>query len=738
VVEHVRLVEEGAVLEVEPVPVVGGGRDDDEAVARIGGRGGIRGGSEVALGDPVVLIAAPAVQEVEDRVAQAVGTVGPVPAQNRLAHEASPYLRQHADNPVDWYPWGDEAFAAAVERDVPILLSIGYSACHWCHVMAHESFEDPEVAAVMNRHFVNVKVDREERPDVDDIYMEATQAMTGQGGWPMTVLCTPHGHPFFAGTYFPKERRGGMIGFVELCERVDELWHTKRDELVTQADELTGALGRSALVAPSDGLPSVADVDAAFDQLLAASDPEWGGLGGAPKFPQPMAQEALAAAAARGDERALAALTTTLDAMAAGGIYDHLGGGFARYAVDGVWLVPHFEKMLYDNALLIRLYLHGWLLTGEDRFRQVLTETIDYVLRDLRQPGGGTSSAEDADSEGEEGKFYVWSDTQVREVLGEGADVARHWYGFRPGGNFEHGTTIPNRMHARGLLARPPEVEAARRALFEARATRVRPGLDDKVLTEWNAYLVAALAEAGAAAGEPGWVAAAVETAEFLLANLRRADGRWLRAWQADAGARHLAYATDHGALLDAFTRLSEATGQARWIAEARSVADALLELFWDEERGGVFTTGHDAEALITRTKDLMDNATPGANGLAAVGLLRLGALTGDDRYRERGEAIVRLLGAMAVQHPTAFGHVLNAVDLVARGTTEVVVAGDRPDLVAAARARLLPNAVLAWGERYDSPLWESRDDGRAYVCRSYACQLPAEDVATLAGQLSG
>ncbi len=655
---------------------------------------------------------------------------------NRLAGEASPYLRQHADNPVDWYPWGDDAFAAATERDVPILLSIGYSACHWCHVMAHESFEDAGVAAVMNEHFVNVKVDREERPDVDDIYMEATQAMTGQGGWPMTVVCTPDGRPFFAGTYFPKERRGGMIGFVELCERINELWHTQRADLLEQADQLTGALGRSALVEAHDELPEAAHVDAAVVKLLDASDLEWGGLGGAPKFPQPMAQEALAAAATRGDERALAVLTTTLDAMAAGGIYDHLGGGFARYAVDGVWLVPHFEKMLYDNALLIRLYLHGWQLTGEDRFRQVLTETIGYVLRDLRQPGGGTSSAEDADSEGEEGKFYVWSDTQVRDVLGEEADVARHWYGFRPGGNFEHGTTIPNRMHARGELARPPEVEAARQALFEARALRVRPGLDDKVLTEWNAYLVAALAEAGAAAGEPTWVAASVETAEFLLANLRRDDGRWLRAWQADAGARHLAYATDHGALIDAFTRLAEATGEARWIAEARTTADALLGLFWDDEHGGVFTTGHDAEALIARPKDLMDNATPGANGLAAVGLLRLAALTGDDHYRERGEAIVRLLGPLAVAHPTAVGHVLAAVELVAHGTTEIVVAGDRPDLVAVAQQRFLPSAVLAWGERYDSPLWEGRDDGRAYVCRGYACQLPADDADTLASQL--
>jgi uncharacterized protein YyaL (SSP411 family) len=393
--------------------------------------------------------------------------------------------------------------------------------------------------------------------------------------------------------------------------------------------------------------------------------------------------------------------------------------------------------MLYDNALLIRLYARGWVLTGQDRFRQVLTESIGYLLRDLRHADGGFFSAEDADSEGEEGKFYVWTDDEVRQVLGEAATPALEWWGFRPGGNFEHGTTIPNRMHARGTLARPEPIEAARTALFEHRATRVRPGLDDKVLTEWNAYLIAALAEAGAAAGEAGWVDAAISIAEFLLANLRREDGRWLRAWQAEAGAKHLAYATDHGALIDAFTRLAEATGQARWIDEARSVAHALLDLFWDEERGGVFTTGHDAEALIARPKDLMDNATPGANGLAAVGLLRLAALTDEPRYRDAGEAIVRLLGPMAVQHPTAFGRVLAAVDLVARGSTEVVIPGDRPDLVAAVHRCFLPNAVLAWGERYDSPLWDRRDDGRAYVCRHYACQLPAEDVAGLNAQLS-
>ncbi|MDP1819525.1 MAG: thioredoxin domain-containing protein [Acidimicrobiales bacterium] len=660
-----------------------------------------------------------------------------MPSTNRLARETSPYLRQHADNPVDWYPWGDEAFAAAKERDVPILVSIGYSACHWCHVMAHESFEDAEVATVMNGAFVNVKVDREERPDVDDVYMEATQAMTGQGGWPMTVVCTPEGRPFFAGTYFPKDRRGGMIGFVELCRRIQELWSTQRQELLDQADQLTGALGRSALLEPVADLPTVDDVDGAVAALVAASDPEWGGIGAAPKFPQPMAHEVLAAAAARGDEAALAALTTTLDAMAAGGIYDHLGGGYARYSTDDVWLVPHFEKMLYDNARLIRLYLHGWQVTGEERFRQVVAETIGYVLRDLRQPGGGTSSAEDADSEGEEGRFYVWTEDQVRDVLGDDAELALAWYGFRPGGSFEHGTNIPNRMHARGHLARPRDVEEARERLFDVRCTRVRPGLDDKVLTEWNAYLIAALAEAGAAMDEPGWVAAAVEGADFLLANLRRADGRWLRAWQADAGARHLAYATDHAALVDAFTRLAEATGQARWLVEARAAAEALLELFWDDEHGGVFTTGHDAEALIARPKDLLDNATPGANGATALSLLRLAALTGDGRYLERGLDVVRLLGPLAVQHPTAFGQALLAVDLAVRGTTEIVVAGDRPDLLEVVRTAYRPDAVLAWGERYEGPLWEGRDDGRAYVCQGYACRLPAASPDELRQQLT-
>jgi hypothetical protein len=668
-----------------------------------------------------------------------------VVAVNRLADETSPYLRQHADNPVDWYPWGDEAFAAARRDDRPVLLSVGYSACHWCHVMAHESFEDPEIAALMNDLFVNIKVDREERPDVDEIYMEAVQALTGQGGWPMTVFLTPDGRPFFGGTYFPSTRRGGMIAFPELCRRIDELWRTRRPDVDSQAGQLTAALGRSALVEPADGSPGGDALEAAVKALRQQHDDARGGFGGAPKFPQAMSLDLLLRAVARRpvpDADIPGVVETSLDAMASGGIYDHLGGGFARYSVDAVWLVPHFEKMLYDQALLVRAYLHGWQALGHERYRQVLDETVGYVLRDLRHPEGAFFSAEDADSEGEEGRFYVWTPDQVVAALDGDRDLADEvmaFYGVTPGGNFE-GRTILNRIHARGGgavdLTRPPRIEEARARLFAAREHRVRPGLDDKVLTEWNGLMLAALAEAAAATGRRDWLDAAVGTGEFLLRSLRREDGRWLRSWQARGGARHLAYAADHAALVDAFVRLAEATGEARWLDAASGTADALLDLFWDEERGGVFTIGSDAERLVARNKDLMDNATPSANSLAAVALLRLAALTGEERYGDRAEQILRLAGSLATQHPTAFGHLLAAVDLAVNGIDEVVVAGDRPDLVEVVQSRFLPGAVLAWGERYASPLWEGRDDGRAYVCRNYACRLPADDPEALAAQL--
>ncbi len=464
---------------------------------------------------------------------------------NRLADQTSPYLRQHAENPVDWYPWGQDAFAAAQRRDVPILLSIGYSACHWCHVMAHESFEDPATAGVMNAGFVNIKVDREERPDVDAVYMEAVQAVTGSGGWPMTVFLLPDGRPFLGGTYFPRAR------FVELLGQVGRAWHQRRPDLEASATQLAEAV-RAGTALPgrgwdskeggapggnAGGAPLGALLGAASDTLLARFDAEWGGFGGAPKFPQPAMLELLLLAASRtGRTDVAGAVTTTLDAMAAGGIYDHLAGGFARYSTDRRWLVPHFEKMLYDNAQLARVYLHAFQLTGAVQYRQVVTETLEYLLRSpMRLSGGGLASAEDADSEGEEGRFYVWDEAEVLDVAGP---LTRDWYGVTKQGNWEGRNILCRPLGA--SLARSPEVEGGRAALFARREERVRPGLDDKVLTEWNAMAVAALAEAGGCLANERWLLAGEALGDFLLSNLRRpADGRWLRSWQSASRSRH-------------------------------------------------------------------------------------------------------------------------------------------------------------------------------------------------------
>ncbi|MGH9064438.1 MAG: thioredoxin domain-containing protein [Acidimicrobiales bacterium] len=693
-------------------------------------------------------------------------------ATNRLAQETSPYLRQHAENPVDWYPWGEEAFAAARERDVPILLSVGYSACHWCHVMAHESFEDGATAAAVNEGFVAVKVDREERPDVDAVYMEAVQAMTGQGGWPMTVFLTPDRRPFFGGTYFPKDGGRGLPTFTAVLEAIGAAWRDRRPELVDQAAALSraiedrtrvpgregrgsgapgsagatgggGAAGVAGVGAPGarlvlGGLPGDEILRRAFAALRSSYDDRWGGFGRAPKFPQPsMVDLVLRTHAGPGGDDALAMATTTLDAMASGGIYDHLGGGFARYSVDATWTVPHFEKMLYDQAGLGRAYLHGWQLTGEARWRQVLDETVGYVLRDLGTPEGGLCSAEDADSEGEEGRFYVWRPGEVEAVLGPDlAPAAMAWYGVTGPGNFEGGATILHRPE-RGVLLRPPEVEETRLRLLEARSTRVRPGLDDKVLTEWNAMFLATLAEAAGATGRQDWRVAATGLGEFLLGALRRpGDGRWLRSWQGGQ-ARHLAYAADYAWLVDSFTRLAELTGRARWIEAATETADGLLGLFWDPDGGGLFTTGHDAERLIVRSKDLYDGATPSAHSVAAVALLRLGVLTGEARYTEAAGAILDLVGPVLAAQPTALTHALAAVDLLASGTTEVAVVGSRDDLVGAVQSRWRPGAVLAWGEPYVSPLWEGRAPGVAYVCRHYTCGVPAHTAEELEDQLA-
>jgi uncharacterized protein YyaL (SSP411 family) len=566
--------------------------------------------------------------------------------------------------------------------------------------------------------------------------MEATQAMTGHGGWPMTVFLTPDHQPFFCGTYYPNVRRGGMPSFREVCSAIADAWAHRRDDVVVQAGEITEHLRRDPELGGSTGTPAtVADLDAAANALVGAYDPTWGGFGRAPKFPGSMSIDLLLRQHRRtGSDEALAAARRSLDAMAAGGIWDHLGGGFARYSVDDEWLVPHFEKMLYDNALLVRPYLHSWQLGGAVDHLEVVADTIGYVLRDLGHPAGGFFSAEDADSEGVEGKFYVWTPEQIRDVLGDDADELVEWYGVTERGNFE-GSTILRRPI--GAFARPESVERSRQRLFEARSSRVRPGLDDKVLTEWNALMVASLAEAAAATRRAEWADAAVRCAEFLLAELRTPGGRWLRAWQEGVGGRHLAYAQDHAALVDAFVRLHELTGEARWVAEAAATADALVELFWDADGRSFWTTGSDAEQLVTRPRDLQDNATPSAQSVAAVALLRLAPLADRPGDVDIAESVLGLLSPVAVRHPLAFAHLLEAAELAAVGLDEIVIAGDRPDLLDAVRARWLPHAVVSWGEPLAGPLWEGRTDGLAYVCRHYACGLPSSTVEDLEGQLT-
>jgi uncharacterized protein YyaL (SSP411 family) len=686
-----------------------------------------------------------------------------VAPHNRLANEASPYLLQHADNPVDWWPWGPEAFAEAHERDVPVFISVGYSACHWCHVMAHESFEDAEVAAVLNEGFVAVKVDREDRPDVDALYMEAVQLLTGTGGWPMTVLALADGRPFWGGTYLPK------ANLLRLLRQVSALWRARRGELEADAARLAEALRARPGASPPKGTPLGGTPDSGARKpslleafvaaLLPRLDLERGGTAGAPKFPQPVVLEALIRYSWRtGDERVATAVQRWLDAMSSGGIYDHLGGGFARYSTDSAWLVPHFEKMLYDNALLLRAYTLAWQLTGSARYRQVAEETAGYLLSaPLRLPEGAWASAEDADSEGEEGRFYTWSREEVEKLAGP---ATADWYGVSSAGNWE-GKNILWRPGT-GTLVRPPEVEEGRRLLLAARSKRPRPGLDDKVLTEWNAMAVAALAYAGRAFGEEAWVEAARSTAEVLLANLRRPDGRWLRSWRpaasrASSGQAPLgppAFAGDYAWLVEAFTRLGEATGEAKWAELARETASGLAELFYDEDNGGFFTSGSDAEKLVARLKDIFDGAVPSANSVAANALARLGELSGEGRWRRLAEETVESLAGYTARLPAAFPGIALAEDFLVHPRRQVVITSPvasktppssrqvTPELARPVFERYLPDTVLAWGEPYASPLWAGRlgaeAAGLAFVCRDYACELPVRTADELGRLLQG
>jgi uncharacterized protein len=653
---------------------------------------------------------------------------------NRLAQETSPYLLQHRDNPVDWFPWGEEALARASELDRPILLSIGYSACHWCHVMERESFEDAATAAYMNEHFVSVKVDREERPDVDAFYMEAVQAISGQGGWPMTVFCDPDGVPFHGGTYFPPDEARGMPSFRMVMEAVIDAFENRRDELRERAPETRRRLGAIGAIEPSGEAPGAGLLEASVATLEAGVDMERGGFGGAPKFPPASALELLLA------RQITVPVERTLDAMMAGGIYDQIGGGFARYSVDANWLVPHFEKMLYDNALLARAYLHGWQKLGHERYRRVCEETLDWALREMRGPEGGFYSALDADSEGEEGRFYVWMPDQLRAVLGEEADAVADFYGVSEAGNFE-GKSI---LHlAGGVSATEPDgLASARQALYEARSERIRPGLDDKRLTAWNALMLAALAEAGAALGRADYLDAARGCAEFILRDLCDDAGRLLRTYKDGAG-RLNAYLEDHTFLLEALLTLYEATFEPRWFAQARALADTTIARFGDPEHGGFFSTSDDHEELIARRKEIGDHPIPSGNSAAALGLLRLEALSAERTYGEWAEGVLRLFAKAAPRQPDAFAHLLRALDFQLAPTKEVALIGDDlTKLAATVRARHRPHLVLAGGpEGSDTPpLLADRPavEGKptAYVCEHFSCQAPATNADDLASLL--
>jgi uncharacterized protein YyaL (SSP411 family) len=604
---------------------------------------------------------------------------------NALAAESSPYLRQHAENPVDWLPWGESALERARERDVPLLVSIGYSSCHWCHVMERESFEDPDTARLMNEGFVCVKVDREERPDVDALYMEAVQGMTGHGGWPLNVFLTPEGLPFYGGTYFPPQDRPGMPSFMQVLLAVSEAWGERGDEIRASGEQLRERLSGGALLKPVDEPFDPAALDAAVERLRQSFDAVEGGFGGGvggPRFPQASVLEFLLCRAEARDrhdptltssspvsssESGRPAASSpeahmalyTLRAMAGGGIHDQVGGGFHRYAVDETWTVPHFEKMLYDNALLARAYLHGHRLSGDPALLEVCEDTLDWALREMRGPEGGFYSALDADSDGVEGSFYVWTTPELEEMLGKDADAAIRWLGATEEGNFvdpHHPQPGLNVLEDRGPRPDPDTRRRIRERLLEARAKRTRPGLDDKRLTSWNALMISALAEAGGT-----YLDAAVESAEFVLRDLRTSEGRLLRTYSVGE-AKIDGYLEDYAFLLEAFIALFEATCEERWLTRATALADELIERFSDPENGGFFSTATDCEQLIARRKELEDSPIPAGGSSAAMGLLRLAQLTGEERYERHGTSVIGLLHTIAPKHPTSFGHLLQAM----------------------------------------------------------------------------
>jgi uncharacterized protein YyaL (SSP411 family) len=623
---------------------------------------------------------------------------------NRLAAETSPYLLQHADNPVDWYAWGEEALARARDEDKPILLSIGYAACHWCHVMEHESFEDAQTAALMNEHFVPIKVDREERPDLDSVYMDAVVSLTGHGGWPMTVFLTPNGEPFFGGTYYPPEPRHGLPSFRQLLRAVADAWRERRADIDRDAGVIAERL--RAVAQPSREPLTSSLLTEAVRGLRQQLDPVWGGFGTAPKFPPASVLEFLL----RRGEVEMAA--RTLDSMALGGMYDLVGGGFHRYSVDRQWLVPHFEKMLYDNALLAPAYLHGWLVTGSERYRDVAEETLDYMLRELRLPEGGFASAQDADTDGIEGLTYTWTtDDDVPPEL------------LQP---FEHGRFI-----LRGELD-----EETRERLFAEREQRPKPLRDDKAIASWNGLTLAALAEAGRRLERTDLVQAARALADFILGSLSTPEGRLFRTWRAGQ-AKHGGVLEDYADVANGLYELHVATGELRWLEEARRLALLAVELFADDQEGGFFLTPVDGERLVSRKKDFDDNPTPSGNSMLAYVLLRLARIWGDDELERRAVGVFRYVAPALARAPSAFGHALTALELHFSPPREIAVIGPPDSAVAqAALAPFEPNAVVAFGPSDEVPLLKGKDyvDGQpaVYVCESFACQAPITEPAAL------
>jgi uncharacterized protein YyaL (SSP411 family) len=677
---------------------------------------------------------------------------------NRLSQETSPYLLQHAYNPVDWYAWGEEALEAARVEDKPIFLSVGYSACHWCHVMERESFEDESTAALMNDLFISIKVDREERPDLDAIYMEAVQAMTGQGGWPMSVFLTPGGQPFYGGTYFPPEPRYGMPSFKQVLESVAAAYRERRQQVDQQAQNLTEALSRAAVLESDVDNVSTSVLDDALWQLEQSFDDAHGGFGSQPKFPQPMILDFVQTQYLRtGELDTLYMAERTLEQMAIGGIYDQLGGGFHRYSVDAVWLVPHFEKMLYDNAQLLRTYLHAWQITGRPLYRQVTEETIDYVLREMTSPYGGFYSTQDADSEGEEGKFFVWTPAEIEELLDpQAAGVFETYYGVSDRGNFE-GKNILYVSRSEEQVAERFGLEpgtvaqmlaGARETLFARRQQRVVPARDEKILTEWNGLMVHALAECGVVLDRTDALEAARSAANFILDEMSQQDGKLLRSYK-DGRARLNAYLEDYASFIRALIALYEADFDLRWLAEASRLTQIMFDQFHDEERGGFYQTGIDHEQLVVRRKDYIDNAIPSGNSLAAESLIRLANLLGNDEYRKEAASIVLTVQELMGRQPAGFGRMLMNQDALLARSTEIAIVGD-PDLaetqalLRAVRRRYHPNAVVALkrpGEENPLPVLEGRSlvDGKpaAYVCENYACKLPVTEPDALAEQLA-